>query len=86
MTQQPEHEKDVRKPPATVDLGWGATPISEQFDGFVAKSQLAQFDADSMAVSRLRLRGYLTDSAHRVVVNKLTNALAKALRDYKDRI
>lgn len=75
-----------RECPTTVELGWAAPPISEQFDGFMSISSLAQFDADKEAISRLRLRGYLTDSAHRRVVYKFTNNIAKALRDYKDRV
>jgi len=72
--------------PRYVELGWGAPPVSEQFDGFVSKSDLAEFDRDKEALSQLRLRGYLTDSAHRNVVAKFTKAVEKALKRYRDRV
>jgi hypothetical protein len=65
--------------PQRFELGWGAPPISEQFEGFVPKEDLIHFDLDSEAISRLRLRGYLTDSAHQIVVKKFSKKLSGAL-------
>lgn len=72
--------------PNHVELGWGAPPISEQFDGFMSISDATQFDKDKEAISQLRLRGYLTDSAHKSVVAKLARDIEKALHAYKDRV
>jgi len=69
--------------PQHVELGWGAPPISEQFEGFLAQSDLAQFDKDKEAISQLRLRGYLTDSAHKNAISKFTKALEKAIKKHK---
>ena len=76
----------MRVCPSHVELGWGAPSISEQFEGFIAQSDLAQLDKDKEAISQLRLRGYLTDSTHRNVVAKFTKAVEKAIRKYKDRV
>ena len=72
--------------PSQVELGWGAIPISEQFDGFMSASDAAQFDKDKEAISQLRVRGYLTDSAHKNIVTKFVKAIVKALHNYKDRV
>ena len=72
--------------PQHVELGWGAPPVSEQFDGFMSVSDATQFDKDKDAISQLRLRGYMTDSAHKAVVAKFIRAVAKALIKYRDRV
>jgi len=72
--------------PSQVELGWGAPPISEQFDGFMSVSDAAQFDKDKEAISQLRLRGYMTDSAHKNIVAKFAKAVVKALHNYKARV
>ena len=73
----------ARDMPSFIELGWGAPPISDQFEGFASKPHLEQFDADSLAISRLRLRGYLTDSAHRSIVKKMIDALGKAINSHR---
>jgi hypothetical protein len=66
--------------PRHVELGWGAPPISEQFAGVLPKDTLEMFDKDKDAISQLRLRGYMTDSAHAAIVRKFTKSLGAKIR------
>ena len=79
MTQTPDNATFDASciPPDHVELGWGAPSISEQFNGFLPADVLHQYDQDKEAISRLRLRGYLTDSAHAVIVKKFTQSLGR---------
>ena len=71
--------EEKKQPPQSVELGWGRTPIVQQFEGFVDQGLLENFDKDADAISRLRLRGYMTDSQHAGIVKKLTKAIGKAV-------
>jgi len=62
----------------TVVFGWGAPPISEQFPTMDADAA-QKFDADSDALTRLRMRGYVTDSQRDAIIRKMAKAVGKAI-------
>lgn len=62
----------------TVDFGWGAPSLGEQFPQ-MPKDVAAQLDADSAALIRLRIRGYVTDSQRNSIMRKLAKAVGKAI-------
>lgn len=59
-------------------LGWGAPSIKEQFPE-LADDVADHFQKDSEALSRLRIRGYVTDSQRTSIVNKLVKEISKAV-------
>lgn len=61
-----------------VEFGWGAPPIGEQFPA-IPKDVAARLDEDSAAFSRLRIRGYITDSQRETIVRKLAKAVGAAI-------
>jgi len=62
----------------TVDFGWGAPSLGKQFPQ-MPEDVAAQLDADSAALIRLRIRGYVTDSQRDSIVRKLAKAVGKAI-------
>lgn len=63
-----------------VDFGWGAPSIQEQFPE-LSEDVASLFEKDREAMLRLRLRGYLTDSARDNVMKKFVKSLEKALME-----
>ncbi|WP_266029913.1 hypothetical protein [Brucella intermedia] len=63
-----------------VDFGWGAPSIQEQFPE-LSEDVASLLEKDREAMLRLRLRGYLTDSARDSVVKKIVKSLEKALME-----
>ena len=66
----------------SVEMGWGAPPIKEQHP--ILHDEVAvQFDADNEAISRLSLRGLITQSqastARQKYVAKVASAIKAAL-------
>lgn len=66
----------------SVEMGWGAPPIKEQHP-ILHDDVAAQFDSDNEAISRLLLRGLITQSqvntARQKYVTKVANAIKAAL-------
>lgn len=79
MTQTPEQIAAGRN---SVQMGWGALPMNEQHP-VLHDDVAAQFDADNEAVSRLYLRGLITqsqaDAARKKYVAKVGNAIRAAI-------
>lgn len=63
-----------------VDFGWGAPSIHEQFPE-LAEDVATHLEKDREAMLRLRIRGYLTDSARDSVMKKIVKSLEKALME-----
>lgn len=63
----------------TVELGYLARSIKEQFTE-LSDEIAVQFDKDNEAISYLRMRGYLSDSAKRAVVKKLVKNIELELK------
>lgn len=63
----------------TFDFGWGAPPMKEQFPE-MSDHDAEHFDKDNQALTRLRIRGYLTDSARDAALKKIGKAIAKSLK------
>lgn len=61
-----------------VELGFMALPISEQFPE-LPKEVADAFTKDSIELSRLRIRGYITDSQRDSIIKKLTKAIEMEL-------
>lgn len=64
---------------SSFELGWAARPFKEQFPQLPDETA-AHLDADNKALIRLRLRGYLTDSARDNITKKIGKAVEKAVR------
>jgi hypothetical protein len=68
----------------SVDMGWGAAPIKQQHPA-LPDDIAAMFDEDNAAISRLLLRGLITQtaasSARTKYVNKVGNAIRAALAE-----
>ena len=62
-----------------VYFGWGAPPIGDQFPKLHEK-QAEQFQKDSDAITRLSIRGLMTDSQRAMVCKKFTKKLADKLK------
>jgi hypothetical protein len=62
-----------------VIFGWGAPPMKEQHP--ILPDDVAEhFDKDNKALTRLSLRGYLTDSQKRDAFKKITAKVGQAIR------
>ncbi|MEN5248466.1 hypothetical protein [Brucella pseudintermedia] len=59
-------------------LGWGAPSIKEQFPE-LADDVADHFQKDSEALSRLRLRCYVTDSQRDAIIKKLFKSISTAV-------
>ena len=73
------------KPRNSVEMGRGAPPMSEQHP--ILPDQVASnFDDDNQAISRLRLRGLITESqaaaARKKYVSKVASAIKVALHPH----
>lgn len=79
MTQTPEQIAAGRN---SVQMGWGALPMKQQHP-VLHEDVASQFDADNEAVSRLFLRGLITqsqaDGARKRYVTKVGNAIRAAI-------
>lgn len=66
-----------------VELGWAARPMKEQHP-ILSDTVAEAIDADNVAISRLRLRGMITDSELRKIrarfVKSIENEIIKAVR------
>lgn len=61
-----------------VILGWGAPSIQEQFPE-LPDDVSDHFQKDSEALSRLRLRGYVTDNQRDAILKKLFKSISTAV-------
>lgn len=63
---------------SSFELGWDAPSFKEQFPE-LSDYDAAHFDLDNDAITRLRIRGYLTDSARDAAIKKIGKAIKKSL-------
>jgi hypothetical protein len=70
---------DMHTPLNSVEFGWGARPMREQHP-VLPEFEADQFDKDNAALTRLSVRGYLTDSQKHSAVAKITKAIGKEIR------
>ena len=61
-------------------FGWDAPSMKEQFPT-LSDDDAERFDKDSEALTRLRIRGYLSDNQRESVMKKISRAIADALED-----
>lgn len=61
-----------------IELGWGAPSFKDQFPQLPA-DVAEHFDKDNKALIRLRVRGYLTDSARDAAIKKIGKAAEREL-------
>lgn len=70
-------------PDNSVILGFAAPPMKEQHPA-LPKDQADHFDADSVAISRLKIRGMIApsvaDKARAKLVKQIETALRRALK------
>lgn len=66
-----------------VIFGWAAPSMKEQFPT-LPEFEADQFDLDSAALTRLRVRGYLTDSQRMSVARKVSKAIVRAALEQSD--
>ena len=59
-------------------FGWGAPTFKEQFPE-LPDDVADHFQKDSEALTRLRIRGYVTDSQRTATIKKLSNEISKAV-------
>jgi len=59
-------------------FGWGAPTFKEQFPE-LPDHVAEHFQKDSQALLRLRIRGYITDSARETIIKKLGKEISKAV-------
>ncbi|WP_306127920.1 hypothetical protein [Roseovarius sp. MMSF_3350] len=69
-------KKDATK---TIELGWGAKPISEQFPQ-LDKKEVDHFQRDSEDLSRLKIRGLISHTEHRKAVSRFAKKVSAALK------
>ena len=62
-----------------VEMGWGAMPIKEQHP-CLPDEVAANFDADNLAISRLLLRGLITQSQANAARQKYVKKVETAIR------
>lgn len=60
------------------ELGWDAPSFKEQFPE-LSDYDAAHFDLDNDALTRMRIRGYMTDSARNSAIKKIGKALERSL-------
>lgn len=61
-------------------FGWGAPTFKEQFPELL--DEVAEhFQKDSEALTRLRIRGYITDSQRNSIINKLGKEISKSVSE-----
>lgn len=63
----------------SVEMGWGAAPIKQQHP-VLHDDVAANFDEDNAAISRLLLRGLITQSQASAARNKYVSKVANAIR------
>lgn len=62
----------------TIEMGWAARPFKDQFPDLAEKAAAA-LDADSAALTRLKIRGILTAGEHRKACQRFAAKVAKAV-------
>lgn len=76
-----------RKTQTTVELGWAADPLHKQLG--VPRKDLEHLQSDATAITRLRIRGYLTDSAldraYARVLKQIPEAIEEGRRKRRER-
>lgn len=66
------------QPNNSVEFGWGAPPIGEQFP--IIPADIAEhFDKDSKAIIRLSIRGIIPDSQKNAAFKRLTKSIEMAI-------
>lgn len=61
-----------------IEFGWDAPTFKEQFPE-LPDNVSEQFQKDSEALMRLRIRGYVTDSQRTSITNKLGKDISRAV-------
>jgi hypothetical protein len=66
-----------------VKIHFGAlcAPLTEQLKGYVASNPLDLLERDNQAITRLIVRGYLTDSQGHAARKKLMRAIEAAVEE-----
>lgn len=62
-----------------VEFGWAAAPMKEQHPTLDDETA-AHFDKDNQALTRLIIRGYITDSQRQSIIKKVTHKIAAEIR------
>ena len=66
-------------PKNEVVFGWGAPPLQEQHPA-LSEHIAEQFDTDNKNISRLRVRGLISDSELRAIHRRLVKNIEKEIR------
>lgn len=66
-------------PEKTIELGWAARPIKEQHP-CLPDEIAARLDRDNQDLSRLRIRGLISDAEMRAIRKRLVKEIDRAIR------
>ena len=73
----------VNERPQSVEFGWGARPMIEQFPQLDSETA-GHFDADNKAIIRLSMRGIITHSQRDAAIKKATRKIEAELIKCRD--
>lgn len=62
-----------------IEFGWGAPSIGEQFPN-MDDNDAYHFQQDQMTLSRLKIRGVITEAEHKAAIQRLAKAIWKAAK------
>jgi hypothetical protein len=62
-----------------IEFGWGAPTIGEQFPN-MDDNDAYHFQQDSVTLSRLKIRGVITEAEHKAAIGRLAKAIWKAAK------
>ena len=63
---------------ASIAFGWGAAPFAEQLPA-LPQDKAEAFDADNKAITRLSVRGLLTEAERDRAIRRTTREIKRAL-------
>lgn len=62
-----------------IEFGWAAPTIAQQFPD-MDENDAYHFQQDAVTLSRLKIRGVITEAEHRAAIQRLSKAIAKSAK------
>lgn len=69
----------TEEPKFAIKFGWGAPTIQEQFPS-MDDNEAYHFQQDAMTLSRLKIRGVISDAEHKAAIRRLAKAIWKVMK------
>lgn len=71
---------EAQAPKVAIEFGWGAPTIAQQFPG-MDDNDAYHFQQDAVTLSRLKIRGVITEAEHAAAIRRLAKAIWKAAKE-----